>query len=183
MNLLHSSTIFSIIADNFKFIVIMDYKQDELFLEANQLITDQKIREALNLLIQILEEQPDYGRAHNLLGWLYEYKLDNYDRAERHYKSAMQFSPGYPPGYINYASFLTNMQRFDELKNHLEKCLSIPGIIPPYVYKEFGIMYELTEQYDKAIEYYKLAIKKTLSINDIEEYEQSIERCKKKSVN
>lgn len=157
-----------------------NYKYDEMFLEADHLISDQQIKEAMSLLHQIIDEQPDYGRAHNHLGWIYENKLKRFDKAADHYQAALHFSPGYPAPWLNYAYFLSNLQRYKELKEHLEKCLTIPGIFTPYIYNEFAIMNELQENYPEATEYYVKAIKKSLNAKDIEGYEESIERVKKK---
>lgn len=158
----------------------MEYKLDEMFLEADKLINDQQITQALDLLHEIINEQPDYGRAHNHLGWLYENKLKKFNLAEHHYKAAINLTPEYPACWLNFAYFLGNLHRFTELEEHLQKCLKVPGISLSYIYNEFAIMYELKTNYNKAIEYYNKAILKSLNSKNIEEYEEAITRCKKK---
>lgn len=156
------------------------YRYDEMFLEADQMISNQQTKEALGLLLQIVEEQPDYGRAHNHLGWMYETKLKDFVKAEEHYNAALHFSPEYPAPWLNYAYFLGNLNRFEELEDHLARCMKVPGVFKGYVYNEYAGMYETQEDFPKAIEYYKMAIKKSFSQKDIEGYEESIERVKKK---
>ena len=157
-----------------------DSRYDEMFLEADQLIANQQIKSALELLLQIIEEQPDYGRAHNHLGWIYEYKLRAFDKAENHYRAALHFSPDYPAPWLNYAYFLSNLRRYDELEKHLSNCLKVPGVYISTIYNEYGVLYEMKEDYQKAINNYEKAIKYTLDAKDIDAYKKSIERAKEK---
>jgi len=153
---------------------------DEQFLEADKLISDGLIKEALEILSQIINEQPDFGRAHNHLGWIYEQRLKYYDKAEQHYKASIQFSPEYPAGWLNYIYLLTNQRRFDELVKYLEKAMKVRGIYKPYLWNEYASMHELSQNFDSAIHYYNKAIMDTLNKNEIEGYEESIARCEKK---
>ena len=49
-------------------------KLDELFFEADQMIAEKNFSDAINTLESILIEAPDYGKAYNHLGWIYETK-------------------------------------------------------------------------------------------------------------
>ncbi len=55
---------------------------EDLFYEADRLIDEKKIVEAKDLLYEILEDYPDYANAHNHLGWIYHYKITDYNKAE-----------------------------------------------------------------------------------------------------
>ena len=153
---------------------------DHKFFEADELIKDGKIAEAKTVLEDIIEEQPDYGRAHNHLGWIFETKLKEYAKAEEHYRSAMVFSPEYPAAYINYAYLLSTIGKFTELENHLNKCLSIQGVSKSTIHNEFGLMYEVQCDMESAISSYKKAIINSVDDKTIETYQANIERCKKK---
>ena len=150
------------------------------FFAADQLIKEGKIAEAMQVLTDIIAEDPAFGRAHNHLGWIYETKYQDYNRAEQHYKAAMQFSPEYMASYYNYAYLLSTMQRHEELTKHLDKALKIPGINLSTIYCEYGVMYELQGKLDEAIKAYKESIKYTLDTKEIERISGFIERCKQK---
>jgi len=98
-------------------------KYDEMFFEADQLIAEKQIGKAMQLLYDIINEQPDYGRAHNHLGWIYETKYRDYAKAEEHYRAALAYAPEYPAVYQNYAVLLSTVRKFTDLEKVLEKAL------------------------------------------------------------
>ena len=155
-------------------------KFDDMFFQADQLIKDNQITQAVKILEAIIEENPEYGRAYNHLGWVYETKYRSYEEAEECYKKSLQYSPEYTPIYLNYAYFLSNQNRFKELEPLLDKALHVPGIYKPSIYNEYGIMYELMEKFDLAIDYYKKAIFGSTDNTNIKTYQDSIERCNQK---
>lgn len=156
------------------------YELDRLFFKADQQIKDGQVVEAFDTLTYILEQDVEYGKAYNHLGWLYETKYKNYAKAEECYRLALKYAPDYLAIYINYAILLSTIEKFDELEKLLEKSLQIPGINKAKVWNEYAIMYEVQEKYDKAVEAYRKSIRFSLNNEDITRYEQSIERCRKK---
>lgn len=158
----------------------MNIDPDELFLKADQLIGADDIVGARSVLHKIIAEYPDYGRAHNHLGWLNEHKLRYLDKAEEHYKAALRFSPDYPAAWINYSYFLNVQDRFDELKEHLAKAMHVKGVSKAFIYNELGSVYEMQSRYEEAIDFYKKAIKLSLNDKNIKSYENSISRVEKK---
>lgn len=155
-------------------------KADEMFFDADEKIRNGQIVEAKDMLINLINQFPEYGRAYNHLGWIYETKYKDYRTAEDYYRKALEFAPDYPAVYLNFAIVLSSLEKFDELENLLNKALSVPGIAKDKIYNEFGIMYELKGEYLKAIDYYKRAINASLAEKDIEIYRESINRCKTK---
>ena len=118
-------------------------ENDELFFLADKAISDGKIVEAEEMLNTIITNNPNYGKAHNYLGWLFQY---NYIygkgfKAERHYKLAVQFNPIYSATYINYALLLYNENRLEEHLTLLEKAEAVKTIKKARLYKELGINY------------------------------------------
>lgn len=156
------------------------YDLEEKFLVADRLINDGKISEAAHTLDEILQEAPDFGKAHNHLGWLHETKFKNYSKAEEHYKYALKFSPEYTAVYYNYAYLLSTLRRFDELEKLLEQAIKIPGINFGTIYNEYAIMKELQGDFDEAIHYYKLYIRNIFENKSIESAAESIKRCERK---
>ncbi|MBX7052775.1 MAG: hypothetical protein K1X54_12125 [Flavobacteriales bacterium] len=162
----------------------MDFLQqqrlDDLFFEADQLIKEQKYTEAISTLQAILIEAPDYGKAYNHLGWIYDTKYRNYQMAEDHYRKCIAYTPEYTPVYLNLSITLSTLGKYDDQKTILMKALDVPGIDKATINNELGIMYELLGQFDDANEHYKLAIRYSLVDANIELYMNSIDRCKKK---
>ena len=155
-------------------------KVAEMMLEVDQLISDNKIPDAISLLHEILAEEPDYGRAHNHLGWIYDVKLKMLEKAEEHYKLAIKFSPDYPSGYTNYAYLLSSQRRYAELEVVLKKADLCPTINRATISNEYGIMYESMGKFDDAIIFYKNNILYTFDNKVIDTAVANIERCKRK---
>lgn len=153
---------------------------EEKLFEADNLIRENRINDAINLLYDILNEEPTFGKAHNHLGYIYETKLKDYKKADEHYSIALKLSPDYPAIYYNYAILLSNEQRFEQLEQLLNQALTLSNINKSSIYNEFGIMYEIKGEYDKAIDAFKKAIAFCLDNKNMDIYKSSIERCKTK---
>lgn len=153
---------------------------EEMFAQADRLLNEGVIMEAVEKLSQIVKRNPHFGKAYNHLGWLYETKYKNYARAEEYYKAAMQFAPHYNASYLNYAYFLSNLGRFDELKAHLDRVSQIQGIAKDTVANEYAIMYEMQGNLQQAMDYYQKAAIVTLDSAKLDKYKEGIDRCRKK---
>jgi tetratricopeptide (TPR) repeat protein len=73
-----------------------------------------------------------------------------------------------------------DMERFDELQQHLEKCLRIRTIDKSWVYGRFALLEESRQNYEKAIFYFEKAILSSQNDEKIKDYRQDIERCQMK---
>lgn len=153
---------------------------DEWFYEADQNIKDQRYADAMQTLEAILAESPSYGKAYNHLGWLYETKYRDLKKAEEYYKKCLEIEPEYAPVYMNLAVVLSGMEKWDELKDLLQRALETPGVDRAAVYNESAIMNELQGDYEKAISDYKSAIRYTLKDSAMENYKNAIRRCRTK---
>ncbi|MBS1793528.1 MAG: hypothetical protein JSS81_06720 [Acidobacteria bacterium] len=153
---------------------------EELFAQADRLLNDGVVIEAVDKLTQILKRNPRFGKAYNHLGWVYETKYKNTPRAEEYYRAAIQYAPYYTAPYLNYAYFLSSQGRFDELKEHLDRASQVPGIAKDTIANEYGIMYELSGNLQQAIKYYQDAAIVTLDGGKLDKYRESIDRCRKK---
>src|SRR5689334_11545940 len=121
----------------------MNIHLEEIYLEAEADIRNNNYVEAFKKYESILYEEPTNAPTLNSLGWLYKTQLENYSKAENYYKAAIKANPTYPHPYINYATLLADMERFDELPPLLEKCLKIPMIDKSVVYSKYAFMEEL----------------------------------------
>lgn len=157
-----------------------EIEAEEMFANADKLLNDGLLKQAVDVLTQIIKRNPHFGKAYNHLGWVYETKYKNAEKAEEYYKAAMQFAPHYNAAYLNYSYLLSNQQRFDELKMHLDKISNIQGIAKDTIANEYAVMYEMQGNINKAIEHYKHAAMVTLDTNKLAKYKDGIERCNQK---
>lgn len=157
-----------------------ELEAEELFAQADRLLNEGVVIEAVEKLSQIVKRNPRFGKAYNHLGWVFETKYKNYQRAEEYYKAAMAYAPHYNAAYLNYAYFLSNLGRFDELKTHLDRVSQIPGIAKDTIANEYAIMYEMQGNLQLAIDYYQKAAIVTLDSTKLDKYKEGVDRCRKK---
>lgn len=156
-----------------------DYLDSE-FDRADDLISQDLIEEAKAVLNTILGEDPNYGKAHNHLGWIYKTKESNPEQAEFHYKQALELTPDYGATYINYAFLLSEAKRYNDLEQILTKAESVESVNRTNLAREWGYYYEDTKQYAKAIEKYKAYALDLYDSSLIEKAKEGIMRCKTK---
>lgn len=156
------------------------YEVEEKFQSADRLINEGRISEAARLLEEILAEAPDFGKAHNHMGWLCETKFKNYPKAEEYYKLALKFSPEYTAVYYNYACLLSTLRKFDELEKLLGLAVTVAGVNYATIYNEYGLMYEVQGKFDDAIHHFKLSVQNSYDSKSMESAIESIKRCERK---
>jgi tetratricopeptide (TPR) repeat protein len=156
------------------------YELDRLFFKADNEIKEGLIVDAFDTLQYVVEQEPTYGKAYNHLGWIYETKYKNYSKAEECYRLAVKFAPEYTAAYINYAILLSNLEKYTPLAELLEKSLTVAGINKSKIWNEYGIMYEMQGNYTESVNAYKKAIQHSVSDEDIDRFEKSIYRVRKK---
>lgn len=155
-------------------------KLEEMLDQANLQIKNGKYEDASNILEKMIDIDPNFGKAYNHLGYLYEVKFKEYEKGETLYKLCLEKSPMYPSVYYNYAILLSTLNKWDELKALLDKAVNIPGITLATIYNEYAIMFEQQGKLDEAIEHYKKAGMRTLDKAVLDRAKTSIERCKAK---
>jgi tetratricopeptide (TPR) repeat protein len=153
---------------------------EEMFLDAEKAFDEGNHREGKRILEAILTEEPSFGRAHNFMGWLYRTKYENFKMAEKHFKLALKFDPDYPSAYLNYAYLLRDLGRLNDMEALLEKALETETVNKCGVYDEYGSLYELRGQYNKAISFYRKAVRHCLNDKVLDELRKHIKRCRKK---
>jgi tetratricopeptide (TPR) repeat protein len=159
----------------------MNANSEELYLEAEADIKNNHYAEAFKKYESILYEEPDSAPAHNSMGWLYKTQFDEYIKAENHFVTAIKCDPLYPHSYFHMAALFMDMERFDELRQHLDRCLRIRTIEKSWVYGRYALAEELQKNFEKAIFYFEKAILASQSDEKIKDYRQDIERCQMKT--
>ena len=155
-------------------------KLEELLDQANTDIKNGLYDEATNKLEKIISIDPNFGKAYNHMGYLYEVKFKDYEKGETLYKLCLEKTPMYPSVYYSYAILLSTLGKYDELKELLDQAMNIPGITKSTIYNEYAIMYEQQGKLDEAIEHYRKAGLNTLDKGVLDRAKTSIERCKSK---
>jgi tetratricopeptide (TPR) repeat protein len=157
-----------------------DNRAEDLFFEADQLIDENRIVEAKEMLFDLLEEFPDYGRAHNHLGWLYNLKFNNYPKAKKHLELAIKFAPDYHAAYSNYAYLLIDMNLNDEMITFGSKVIKSSVVDKSTIYNKMAQAHELKGDLKEAYKHYKLAVKETLNNKTLDSIYASVNRVRKK---
>jgi tetratricopeptide (TPR) repeat protein len=158
----------------------MNTKTEELYLEAEADIRNSQFHEAFRKYEEILYEEPDYAPAHNSLGWIYKTQFENYQKAEIHFKAAISADPLYPHPYFHLASILADLERFQELREFLDRCAGIRTIDKSWVYFRSGMIEELHGQFTEAIRWYRKALLQTMNNEKVKDYQADIDRCTQK---
>jgi len=157
-----------------------ELRAEELFFEADLLIKENKINEAKSVLLELLSDYPDYGRAHNHLGWLYNVKLRNYPKAKIHLELAIKYANDYHAVYANYSYLLIDMNLHDEMIAFGNKVVNEGVADPATIYNQMAHAYELKGNVIEAYNYYKKSTKVTISNKFLEELYASQTRVKGK---
>ena len=128
---------------------------ENLFIKADTLINEGKVSDAKEMLEDILAQCPDFGKAHNHLGWIHYNKLGNYDRAIYHYKLAMKFDSKYQAPYLNYTYLLVDLGKYKEAQEHINFAFqTLENVDYCNFYCELGRISELEGNYSIAFNYY-----------------------------
>jgi len=140
------------------------YKDIETkFLKADELLNSGEVLRARELLEEILEEEPDYGRAHNHMGVIFMNTLSDYPRAAYHFRLAVKYASKYPAAYHNYALVLLELEKLDKLEAHINASLSIGGVNKAWMYHKLACAKELQKDYESALNYLKLSRENALN--------------------
>lgn len=159
---------------------LMQQRLEDMFFEADALIKQGKITDAIAILEAILIENPEFGKAYNHLGWIYETKYFEFNKALDHYRKCLIYAPHYTPVYTNMSVILSTMGRFEEQEKLIMQALEVPGIDRAAMQNEMGILLELQGRYDNAILAFREAIRYTLVDANMDLYLKNIERCSRK---
>ena len=155
-------------------------KLQEILNQANTEIRNGKYDAASNILEKIIDIDPNFGKAYNHLAFMYDTKFKEYEKAETLYKLCLEKSPMYPSAYINYAIMLSVLRKFDELKEHLDIAITIPGVAKSTVHYEYAFMYEQLGKFDLAIDNYKQCGLHSMDQATVDRVKKAISRCKSK---
>src|SRR3569833_2273960 len=104
------------------------YTIEEKYLQATDKLDYGKTPKALQLLNEIISNEPLFAKAHYQLGKIYYYDLEDYQTAGYHFKTCMELEPAVPGNYFHYLNLVVylNMQKL--VKTVADKALATPGV-------------------------------------------------------
>lgn len=156
-------------------------QSDILFLDVHQLLEKDNLADAYQILYDIVSLDPGHGRAHNYLGWIYETKFKNFEKAKNHYQMAIKFcNNDYPVAYTNYIYLLIDYSQFDEALMMIEEAKKVNGMDFSVLYYQKGKIMEVKMKFKKAYFYYRSAKLKTTNSEFVHMMNIEIERINNK---
>ena len=153
---------------------------EQFMFDAERAFEEHLFLEGKGYLEDALAEEPTYGKAHNHLGWLYLYHLNDLEKAERHLKLALKYTTNYKAPYIHMSTLLFDLGKFAECELILGQAEQVPGVDKSFIFNEYGRLNEIKGLYSTAIKSYKNAIKWSLNEHEIAIAKDNIKRCKNK---
>jgi tetratricopeptide (TPR) repeat protein len=148
-------------------------------LQAEQFIYDGRVDDGLQLMHQMLFEEPGYGNLHNYIGWTYSYFASDDVKAERHLRLAIRFDDAYMAPYLHLGNLLIKLQRLDDALEILEKGLTRKNANTVAFLEAIGKIHELKLDFRNAIRTYKKAMASSVGM-DHETLVTCISRARKK---
>src|SRR6476619_1747854 len=158
----------------------MNSQQVEIYLEAENNVVNKNYVEACRKYESILFDEPGNAATHNSLGWSYKTQMDDYAKAENHYKAAINGDPSYPHSYLNYMILLMDLERYNDIQTLAKRAIKVEAVDKSWIQHRLGLVEELQLHFDEAINLYEKAILYTLNDEKIKGYKEDVARCEEK---
>jgi tetratricopeptide (TPR) repeat protein len=129
---------------------------DRLYQHAEQSYGDRNYGDAASYLQTILSSNPNYARAHNLLGRIY-HRSQKMDLAESEYHKAINSDPKLTEARFNLGVALFDQGNYKDAEHYFEEAAA-KGHDTEYEYN-LALTYQKLGKKDKAIEAYQRSIK------------------------
>ena len=152
---------------------------DSYLANAEQMMYNNQVNEGLELMHELLYEEPGYGYLHNYLGWAYLYYTGDNSKAELHLKCAITFDCEYAPPYLHLGNLYIRTGRYSEALQYLEAGVKKNSANKVAFLEHIAQVYELKREYGQAIKYYKEALVSTVG-HETAQLSEGIKRCRKK---
>src|SRR5579872_2838619 len=107
---------------------------EEKYLQAMDELWFGETPKGLQLLNEIIAEEPFYAKAHYQLGRLYYYNIKDYQAAGYHFKTCTELAPDFPDVYYHYLHLLVFLNMRKAVQSVKEKALVVPGVNTASIY-------------------------------------------------
>ena len=142
-------------------IVEDDYSDDPRIVQANELVKQNRYKEAENIYFKVLAKEPS-AQIYNWLGTLY-LKQKKYSKAVVSLSSSIDTNPRYYRAYYNRALAYNELKEFQKAIKDYNKVLKIVNTHVK-AHLNIGLLYYKQKEYQKAIDIFKKSV--TLSSGD-----------------
>lgn len=154
------------------------YTIEEKYLQAVEELNYGETPKSLQLLNEILANEPLYFRAHFQIGKLYYYDLKDYNAAGYHFKLCTELEPSFPDVYYHYVKLLVFLNKQSTLSKVADQALTIPGVDTADIYQSVALCYENNRKWEQAIVHYTEALMQVTNNQQKTYLEESLERVK-----
>jgi tetratricopeptide (TPR) repeat protein len=148
--------------------------------EAEGLIYNNQIEQGLEILNDLLYDEPGYGRLHNHIGWAYMYYTSDIAKAELHLTMAIRFNEAHAAPYLHMGNLCLRTERYGEALEYLSKGITKENANKIAFLESTAHVYEMKREYTKAIKAYKEATLVSMAGFEINNLAEAIKRCQKK---
>ena len=132
------------------------YTIEEKYLQAvDELAYDTP--KSLQLLNEIISNDPNYARAHFQLGMIWYYYIQDYQTAGYHFRLCNEIEPGFPDIYFHYMHLLVFLNMENQSRALSEKAMRVAGVDISSIYNLLGLQAEKKRNWHEAIGNYKIA--------------------------
>jgi type IV pilus assembly protein PilF len=116
--------------------------------------------EAMIKLNRALKEDPNYAPAHSAIAVLYD-RLEEVDKADEHYRKALELDPKNSLIHNNYGAFLCKRDHLQEADAQFQLALKDPLYpTPEYAYTNAGLCALRIPDLEKAETYFRAALQR-----------------------
>ena len=156
------------------------YSIEEKYLQAVDELSFGETPKGLNILNQIITDEPFFARAHYQLGMIHYYKIQDYQTAGYHFKTCMELEPSFPDNYTHYLDLVVFLGMEKSVSAISAQALTTPGVNKARIFDLLGLFYEKQKDWNKALGYYQEAFMDVTEKDERKDIEDSLKRVRLK---
>ncbi|MCP4217578.1 MAG: sulfatase-like hydrolase/transferase, partial [bacterium] len=126
--------------------------------EAKRMMTEKKIKKAIQILEKIIKDEPDFLDATFLLGNIYS-KEGDLEGGLKLFYEVLEKKPDYNAVMVNIVNTLTKLRQFDKALVEVKRFIEVFPDDHSF-FNELGNIYFLTKEYDNALEAFTTSVEK-----------------------
>ncbi len=156
------------------------YHNDEYILRAHEYMESWNYLEAKKLLVKLLEDEPDHGPAHFLLGKIYSFQLHDNGTALYHYREALAHCPILIDAYYYLICLYIDRGDYEKALQVCHQALDQPGIAEDFIWYYQAQALEKSGHFIDALDFYEKALLHSIDDETVRQCEDGMARVNKK---
>ena len=113
---------------------------------------------AIVMFQKALSHDPDYGAAHNNLGFLLEETRGMFEQAEHHYREAIRLNPGHYTAHNNLGKLMHRRNQAADAEAHYKEAIKLQPQYGKALYNLATLLHTSSARHGEAEELYRAAI-------------------------